>query len=211
MIRPREQPVRVITIYLVSNHPPFVQGVDCQLFWIAVRTFYAQEAKVSHYLEDLHVRHFIPSITRRVEEKNGKVVRRQQPVVHNLLFIPLEQDCDELKEILSKCPYSIYVYRHSDHQDEWCLISDNDMTDLRLMCDSEFNEPIFMSSLECEMKMGTVVRVVHGPMKGFRGKLIRKNKKYYIMKVFDGFGVAVKVSRWCCVPEPEKVIEKKLK
>lgn len=143
--------------------------------------------------------------TLSVVEKDGKVVRRQQPAVHNLLFIPLEQQREVLQKILAECPYSTYVYRQPDHPEEWCLIPDRDMTDLRLMCDSEFNEPLFLSSLECEMKVGRAVRIAHGPMKGIRGKLIRKNKKYYILKAFDGFGVAVAVSRWCCVPDETPV------
>ncbi len=176
---------------------------DSHPLWIAVKTFLAQEGKVSRYLNQHQTPHFIPMKTDTVLDQDGKLRHRLQPVVHNLLFIQVSEDLDKLQTILQNCPYSIYVYRRADHPNEWCMIPDRDMVDLRLMCDNSFNQPLFLSDSECKMKVGHIVRIVHGPMKGVRGKLIRKNKKYYIVKSFDGFSVAVVVSRWCCVPDDE--------
>lgn len=75
------------------------------------------------------------------------------------------------------------------------------------MCDVSLCEPTFITQGEYDMKVGHTVRVVHGPLSGIRGKLVRKNKKYYIMKSLgmdssDALGVMISVSRWCCEPEP---------
>lgn len=178
-----------------------MQTPDDRRFWIAVKTFYAQEGKVSRYLDQHQTQHFIPMMTHTVMDQDGKVRHRKQPAVHNLIFIPVGENRDGIQKILKDCPYTNYVYRRVDHPEEWCLIPDHDMMDLRLMCDNSLNRPLLLSTRECEMKVGHAVRIVHGTMTGLCGKLIRKNKKYYILKSFEGFGMAVVVSRWCCVPD----------
>ena len=137
-------------------------------------------------------------VTRRSVTTDGKNVLIQKPAVHNLLFLQMDRSMEELKRVLSECPYPISVYGQIDKPNEWSLISDKDMTDLRLICDITFTAPIFISQQESELKVGTQVRVTHGPMKGATGKLVRKNKKYYLVKTFVGVGVMLAVSRWCC-------------
>lgn len=131
----------------------------------------------------------------------GERVRQLMPVVHNLIFVQLDRSADEVKRILKECPYPTLVYTQHDHPEQWCMIPGHDMTDLRMMCDASFCEPQFVDSREYELREGHRVRIVHGPLCGLRGKLIRKSKKYYFVKTFDGFGVMVSVSRWCCEPD----------
>ena len=131
----------------------------------------------------------------------GERVRQQKPIVHNLIFIQLDRTVEDMKAILSDCPYPLSVYCKFDHPEQWCEIRDSDMLDLRMMCDNTFCEPVFMTSNESLMKVGRNVRITHGPLSGIHGRLIRKNKKYYIVKSFDGLGVMVTVSRWCCEPD----------
>ncbi|MBR6495330.1 MAG: UpdY protein, partial [Prevotella sp.] len=58
----------------------------------------------------------------------------------------------------------------------------------------------YLSESEAKMKVGAPVLVKYGPLKGLSGKLVRSNKKYYLLKEVPGMGVMLKVSRWCCVP-----------
>ena len=188
-------------IILALATPPYEQNADTQSFWIAVRTFFAQESKVSSFLQQHQIVHFIPLLTRHSVAEDGTHVRQQYPAVHNLLFIQLNKSIEDIRSTLSECPYPIFIYRKLDHPDQWCEISEHDMLDLRLICDSDFSSPVFLSSKECNLGIGNFVRVVHGPLKGVRGQLVRKNKKYYIVKSFEGLGVMVAVSRWCCAPD----------
>ena len=137
-------------------------------------------------------------MTRRAVTKEGRIVFKHYPAVHNLLFIPLEKSMEELRALLSECPYPVSIYSHSDRPSDPYMIPDSDMTDLRLICDMSFTEPIFISTEENELKVGTHIVVTHGPLKGVDGKLVRKNKKYYLVKTFVGMAVMVAVSRWCC-------------
>lgn len=165
--------------------------------WYAVRTFYAQELKVSHYLEQCHLSHFIPMTKRLHANADGKSVEAEHPVVHNLIFLRKTLPQTEMRAILQACPYPVSVYHHIDNEEQWYEISSKDLLDLRLLCDNAFN-PQFISREESELKVGTEVRVVHGPFKGITGKMVRKNKKYYLVKTFGELGVMVAVSRWCC-------------
>lgn len=135
---------------------------------------------------------------------DGKLVYRQHPAVHNLIFIQIDSSIEEMKIILSGCPYPISVYTQNDNPEKWFQINNKEMFDIRLMCDNSFIEPTFFSPQEYELKEGAMVRVAHGPMAGICGKLIRKNKKYFIVRAFSCFGIAVTVSRWCCVPIKEQ-------
>jgi ribosomal protein L24 len=59
---------------------------------------------------------------------------------------------------------------------------------------------MFLSAEEAQLKVGDPVLVAHGPLKGITGRLVRQNKKYFLLKEVPGMGVMVKVSRWCCKP-----------
>ena len=181
-----------------SMSPNHTQSTGDQGYWIAIQTFHAQEKKVCGILDSYQTKHFVPMVTRTVVTKDGKRETKLQPAVHNLIFLQVDRSIDEIKRILADCPYSISVYSQMDKPGVWCMIPDKDMVDLRLICDITFTTPVFASAKEIELKVGSLVRVTHGPMKGISGKLVRKNKKYYLVKTFAGMGVMVNVSRWCC-------------
>ena len=42
--------------------------------------------------------------------------------------------------------------------------------------------------------------VTVGPFKGSVGKLVRRNKQYYFLKIVTGLGIMVRISRWYCEP-----------
>ena len=172
--------------------PTTLETDEC---WYALRTFRAQEFKVSHYLEQRHLTHFIPMVN-----------HSEQPAVHNLIFLRKTESKAQIRAILSECPYAVSVYHHIDSEEQWYEISNKELLELRLLCDNAFN-PQFISQEESELKVGAEVLVKHGPFRGITGKLVRKNKKYYLVKSFVGLGVMVAVSRWCC-EEVKKEIEK---
>lgn len=173
---------------------PALENEEC---WYALRTFHAQEFKVSHYLEQCHLGHFIPMSNRVRHTEEGALIKTRQPAVHNLIFLQKTRPKAELRTILSECPYAVSVYHHIDNEEKWYEISSHEILELRLLCDHSFN-PQFISQEESELKVGSEVYVKHGPFKGLSGKLVRKNKKYYLVKSFVGLGVMVAVSRWCC-------------
>ena len=171
--------------------------------WYALKTYYAQEQKVGSYLDAKALSYFIPMRCHHATDVTGKQVRRCVPAVHNLIFVRKTMEEGALRNILEACPFTIHVYSHADDKSRWYEIADRDILDLRLICDNTLAEPLFITEQEGAIPEGSTVRVTHGPLKGLRGRLVRKKKKYYVLKSFAGLGVMVAVSRWCCAQEAE--------
>ena len=55
-----------------------------------------------------------------------------------------------------------------------------------MLCDPQFTTKTFVSQSEAEAMIGKEVKVVSGPFKGSKGKLVRKSKQYYFLKVIIG-------------------------
>ncbi len=168
--------------------------------WYALRTYYSQEQKVGGHLDRYSLQRFIPMRTVLKADCSGptkKARKSQVPYVHNLIFIKRPQDLQTLESALAECPYATSVYSQPE-SGEWCPIPESDILDLRIICDQSFTEPIFLTEEECDMVKGSLVEVTHGPLKGIRAILVRKNKKYYVVKEITGARIMVQVSRWCC-------------
>ena len=56
----------------------------------------------------------------------------------------------------------------------------------------------YLSEEQAHLKKGDRVLVKHGPLKGLTGRLVRSNKKYYLLKEVPGMAIMIKVTRWCC-------------
>lgn len=166
--------------------------------WYALRTFYSQEKKVARYLAQSMVEHFIPMFYTLRNDGEGNSIRHYYPVVRNLIFFCKKQGGGNLKPIIDACPYAVLVYTKTSENHAWCPISDTELLELRMICDRNFSEPPIASEHQGEMEVGKMVHLVQGPMKGIRGMLIRKNKKYYILKTVANLKLMFAVSRWCC-------------
>ena len=164
-----------------------------ELPWYAVRTFNCLEQKVSRFLEEKAISHFIP-MTFAGEERKILV-----PAIHNLLFIQKPDTETGIIKTLSECPIPVSIFRYPGDR-ELCEISARDMIELRMLCDPQYKTTVFMTQGEAEATLGKDVRVINGPFKGSVGRLVRKNKQYYFLKIVIGIGVMVRVSRWYCEP-----------
>lgn len=167
------------------------EGFAAEYPWYAVRTFNCLEQKVSHFLTDKQVSHFIP-MTFAGEERKLLV-----PAVHNLLFVQKSGSEKGIVKTLSECPFPVSIFRYPGDRGI-CEISARDMVELRMLCDPQYKDTIFMSQGEAEAMIGKEVRVINGPFKGSVGRLVRKSKQYYFLKIVIGIGVMVRVSRWYC-------------
>ena len=169
--------------------------------WYALRTFNCQEKKVSSFLTDKGYVHFIPMVYApkptkdKDEEKEDVLV----PAVHNLLFVKKTGTLKQLINLLKECTIPVALFRNPGAQD-YCEISEHDMLEFRSLCDPQFATTTFISQSEAETMIGKEVRVVSGPFKGSKGRLVRKSKQYYFLKVVIGVGVMVRIPRWYCKP-----------
>lgn len=164
--------------------------------WYALRTFNCQEQKVSRFLTGKKISHFIPmTFSTNTEASEGKPTL--VPAVHNLLFMEKFGSTQDIASLLAECPVPVSVFRQPGDKD-YSEIKGEEMSELRMLCDPTFTGSVFMTSAEADIMVGKEVRVVKGPFKGSTGKLVRKNKLFYFLKVFVGMGVMVRISRWYC-------------
>ena len=193
-------------MYFMNEEQQNIRPTDRQT-WYALRTFNRQEKKVSLFLTEQQLQHFIPMAysTRMVQPKEDKDDAAEPvkpilvPAVHNLVFVRKSLSQKEMLKALAECMTPIYVFRNRDNHRP-CEISEREMLELRMLCDPQFEQSVFVTQAEAEAMVGKEVRVVAGPFQGTVGRLVRKKKQYYFLKTFIGMGVMVRISRWYCEP-----------
>ena len=168
--------------------------------WYAIRTFNCQEQKVSNFLTDKKCINFIPMMVTLKKTNDTEPPKRVLvPAIHNILFVQKTDTQQHLLQILNECTIPVRVFRNPG-EDRLCEIPAQDIAELRMLCDPQFNPSTFITQEEAESMIGKEVRIKCGPFKGSTGKLIRKKKQYYFLKVVTGMGVMVRISRWYCEP-----------
>ena len=177
-----------------------------EISWYALRTFNCQEQKVSQFLTGRDCTHFIPMTITQSKPKEGETPKRiWVPAIHNLLFVQKKGTQQQTIDLLKDCPVPISVFRHPG-EDNPCEISPQDMMELQLLCDPQYQDMnVFMPQDEAENMIGKEVRVKQGPFKGSIGRLVRRNKQYYFLKIVTGMGIMVRISRWYCEPLQTKI------
>lgn len=150
-------------------------------------------------MEGQGIETFVPMHYVDTEVGNG-VKRTLKPVVSNLIFVKKVMSENEMRRLVYEAPYKMMVYRRNTTDRAFCEISAREMHEFRLMCNPEIELRKYVSEAEAQMKPGAPVLVKYGPLKGLTGRLVRSDKKYYLLKEVPGIGVMLKVSRWCCIP-----------
>ena len=183
----------------MENKPiDFSQSAD-QTPWYAIRLYFTRYKAVSEWLKAQEMEYFVPMQYVDVE-KNGRVKHILKPVVSNLVFLKKTRPQKAIYSLLQEAPFRMSVIRKGRENREWSEISAAEMREFQTMCNPEIELRKYLSESEAKMKVGAPVLVKYGPLKGLSGKLVRSNKKYYLLKEVPGMGVMLKVSRWCCVP-----------
>ena len=168
--------------------------------WFAIRLFGGRSSEVADFFKEKEVESFIPLRMVDFMDKNGKIRQALRPVVRNLLFVKKTITVRHLNELMMESGRQMMVIRKTKGSAEYYEIPAKQMLDFRMMCNPEYAQALFLSGEEAQIKIGDPVLVSHGPLKGITGRLVRQNKKYYLLKEVPGLGVMVKVSRWCCKP-----------
>jgi len=165
--------------------------------WYAVRTYHHQECEISNFLKQKSIPHFIPMMY--VEKENGgeKPIRELIPVVHNLLFIQKIYSEKEMLHVLKDCNYSMFIMKKEKSNNLYEIPAEQ-MIEFRMLCDPDFQDTQYLKQVDVEAKPGKFIRVISGPLKGVKGKLVRQGNKYFIVKSLVGIGVMLHISRWNC-------------
>lgn len=165
--------------------------------WYVLRTFNCQEMKISDFLTEKKIVHFIPMTYVERKSRDGKLKRVLVPVVHNLIFLRKDGTQKQILRMLDECFTPVSVLRKEGSND--CYeIPDSQMIEFRALCDPDFEGTQFMTGEEADAKPGKEVRIVHGQFAGMTGKLCRVRNNYFFIKTLAGMGVMIRISRWYC-------------
>ena len=151
--------------------------------WFAVWTRSRHEQVVRAQLETKHIDAFLPTITRwsRWKDRKKKI---DWPLFPGYCFARF--DPHERLPIL-KCTGVVSII---SFEGEPAPIPDHQIDGIRRLIESDLAfDPVPM------MREGMMVEVVHGPLKGVIGRLVRKNEKARLVLSVDliGQGVSVEV------------------
>lgn len=177
-----------------------LQHEEDTLPWFAVRLFMAKPQLVMDYLTEQQLPYFIPMEYVDVEDKDHHIRQQLRPVVRNLVFIKKSKPEKTIRQLLMEAPFKSSVIRKSKDDSRYYEIPAKQMFEFQAMCNPEIAMRKFLSEEQAKLKPGTPVYVKYGPLKGLSGRLVRSNKKYFLLKEIPCMGVMLKVARWCCKP-----------
>ena len=177
-----------------------MEKTDTGSTWVVIRTFNNKEMEVSSFLTKNHLRHFIPMFyTEKLKKGEEKPQMVLVPVVRNYIFLEKTLEEKDLRTKLSECyyPLTLMTDRSSGKLSE---ISDREMIEFRLLCDPDYSKTPkeFVETDDSKAIPGKDVMVVHGQFAGIRGRLLKKNQKYWFVKTVGGISVMLRISRWYC-------------
>lgn len=174
--------------------------VSDQTPWYSIKLFSPRLSAVRDWATENELEHFVPMEYADILDHNNHRRRVLRPVVSNLLFVKKTMTEQAFRALVSSSPYPMSVFRKDKDSREYYEISAHEMREFQIMCNPEIELRKYITEEEAELKAGTPVLVKYGPLKGLSGKLVRANKKYFLVKEVPGMAVMLKVARWCCTP-----------
>jgi transcription antitermination factor NusG len=154
---------------------------DQDVRWYALWTRSRHEQVVREQLERKHIESFLPTVTRwsRWKDRKKKI---DWPLFPGYCFARF--DARERLQIL-KCAGVVSVI---SFEGEPAPIPEHEIDSIRTLIESE------LAYDPCPMiREGTMVEVVHGPLKGVSGRLMRKGAHARLVLSVDLIGQAVSV------------------
>ena len=151
------------------------------MHWYAVWTRSRHEQVVRQQLEQHHLEAFLPTITRwsRWKDRKKKI---KWPLFPSYCFARF--DAAERVRVL-KCSGVVNIVSFDD---KITPIPDSELEGIRTLVESDFQyDPCPL------IRQGMMVEVVHGPLRGVIGRLVRKGSHARLVLSVDLIGQAVSV------------------
>ena len=165
------------------QEPKIVPATDGDVRWFALWTRSRHEQVVREQLQQRHIEAFLPTVTKwsRWKDRKKKI---DWPLFPGYCFARFR--VNERLPVL-KCTGVVNII---SFEGEPAPIPDHEIEGIRLLVESDLAyDPVPL------IREGMMVEVIHGPLKGVVGRLIRKNEKARLILSVDliGQGVSVEV------------------
>lgn len=137
--------------------------------WYAIRVTYHRELKVKEDLDARGITSFVPMQYRR-EERNGVMVKRLVPSVHNLIFIHTTPS--EMVEYKKATNLPIrYIMNRETHKP--IIVPSNEMENFIKVAGTYDEKLIYINPDPGDFTKGERVRIIGGPFAGTEGLFVR--------------------------------------
>ncbi len=137
--------------------------------WYAIRVTYHRELKVKEDLDARGITSFVPMQYRR-EERNGVMVKRLVPSVHNLIFIhTTPSEMVEYKKT-TNLPIRYIMNRETRKP---IIVPSNEMENFIKVAGTYDEKLIYINPDPGDFTKGERVRIIGGPFAGAEGLFVR--------------------------------------
>ena len=137
--------------------------------WFPLRVTYNRELKVKADLDKLGVTNFVPMQYRR-EERNGQMVKRLVPSVHNLIFVQFTPSEMTAYKKSTALPIR-YIMNRATHRP--VTVPNDEMENFIRVAGTYEEKLVYLSPDPGDFVKGERVRVIGGPFAGAEGIFIR--------------------------------------
>ena len=137
--------------------------------WYAIRVTYNRELKVKEDLEARGIKCFVPMQYRR-EERNGVMVKRLVPSVHNLIFIYLTPT--EMKEYKMSTSLPIRYIMNREARKP-IIVPNREMESFIKVAGTYEEKLIYLNPEPGDFTQGERVRIIGGMFAGAEGVFVR--------------------------------------
>jgi hypothetical protein len=185
-----------------NSRQEFLISPDDNTPWYALRVFNRSLRYAMTVMDSHGMTYFVPMEYRERTGPDKKTRKVLMPVVSNFLFLKKTSSAQEVNIFLSENSIPAELLKKS-HNEDVCEISAREMREFIYICDPERVNYRLLAADEAAMIPGSLVEVTHGPLKGCRGRLVRKKHLHYLLNIYGTFAIMAKVTKWCCRPLTE--------
>ncbi len=140
--------------------------------WYAIRVTYNRELRVKADLDERGIENFVPMQYRR-EERNGQMVKRLVPSVHNLIFIHIEPSRMKEYKMTTDLPIRYIMSRSTDGSSKPITVPDHEMENFIKVAGTYDEKLIYLNPDPGDFSKGERVRIIGGMFAGAEGTFVR--------------------------------------
>lgn len=137
--------------------------------WFAIRVTYNRELKVKEDLDARGITNFVPMQYRR-EERNGVMVKRLVPSVHNLIFIHITQSDMKEYKMTTDLPIRYIMDRETRKP---IIVPTSQMENFIKVAGTYDEKLIYLNPNPGDFAKGERVRIIGGAFAGAEGVFVR--------------------------------------
>ncbi len=137
--------------------------------WFAIRVTYNREMKVKADLDSKGIVNFVPMLYRAME-KDGRLVKKLEPSVHNLIFIYLEPSAMAQYKQSTSLPIRYIMNREKRVP---VTVPKAQMDNFIAVAGTYDEQLIFLNPEPGDFARGDRVKILGGPFEGAEGVLVR--------------------------------------